>query len=165
MLQKEVANTGLIQIQMIGPRQTYHIVSVFHNASWVTVLDRVALESKQVPQRNHSSPRGAGRAGHRVGHKLRESLISDQHQIERQGFRVRRIELQERLALMTKRIAQATRELLPLGPISPANNQVHVERVPGMTVDNHCVSPRQHEWQTPFPCPDSDDPQWTHVAF
>ena len=50
MLQKEVANTGLIQIKLVGHCQTYHIIGVLHNASLVTVFDRVTLERQQVPQ-------------------------------------------------------------------------------------------------------------------
>lgn len=50
MLQKKVANTGLIQIELIGQCQTYHIIGVLHNASRVAVLDRVTLEREQVPQ-------------------------------------------------------------------------------------------------------------------
>ena len=83
MLQKNVANTGLIQIELIGQGQTYHIIGILYNASLVTVFDRVTLESQQMPQRNHFSPHRAGRGRHSLGRELRKGVIAYQHLIER----------------------------------------------------------------------------------
>ncbi|HKI71271.1 MAG TPA: hypothetical protein VKA81_02765 [Verrucomicrobiae bacterium] len=50
MLQKELADSGIIHVQPVCLHQSYHIIGVFYNASLMAVFDRMALERDQVPR-------------------------------------------------------------------------------------------------------------------
>jgi hypothetical protein len=67
MFQEKIAYAGLIQIEMISPHQTYHIISVLYNPSAVAVLDRMALKRQQVPQRNDFGALRRCGSGHGLG--------------------------------------------------------------------------------------------------
>ena len=119
VFQKEVANTGFIQIKLVDLRQTYHIIGVLYNPSAVAVLDRVAFERQQVPQRNDFSAGRTGRGGHGIRHELRKGSSPTSIKSSGRVSSVRRIELQERRAFAMKGIARAARQVRARAPDLP----------------------------------------------
>jgi len=68
-------------------------------------------QREQMPQRNHSGACGAGRGRHCFGGEFGKSVITDEHQVQRQRLRIWRVELKKRRSLAMRAVTQGARQI------------------------------------------------------
>ena len=147
MLEENIADLRFVQINSINLQQIEHVVGVLHDTPRMPVLDCVAFQRQQIPQRDHSRSRHASRGGYRVCNQLFECFRIHEHEIQRHSVAGVRVQLNKSAALVVQRIAQTVRQTQPWIPIPSGNDQVNVKRRACVPVCNDGVASRYQKTQ------------------
>ena len=111
----------------------------------------MAFQREEMGKRNHFRAACAGRCGTGIAGEFGKCLLIHQHQVERKHLVIGRVELQEGWPFAEEPVPERENKFPPRLLIAPADNQVNVEGVSGVSVCDHRVPTGQEERKI-LPC-------------
>ncbi len=150
VLLEEVPPVGFSGVEAVGAQQPDHVVHVLFDPAWVAMPDGVGFERQQMLEADRADSGGGYWSVHCGRCELMEGRLADDHQIQGQGHRVRRVELDEREAFSVAGVAHRKRQLAPFSQRRPRHHQVEIERIAGMPVRDDGMPSNQQEGKPPF---------------